>query len=621
MADELWARLGIPIGLAFFTINGATRRDRRVLPQPRRLDRVRARPRCLGRAEGREPGAGEPRARRRGVRRQPAGRPADPTSIVPIDECYRMVGTVKAAWEGISGGQRGRRGDRGLLQRASGSAARMSATPRTECRSHSRRSRRCRRRNGAGAGLRGGAGAGVRDRLGRAGAALGRADAAVQRPDHDRAGAAGVRGRADGAVHGRARQALVRRRASASASRSCSARRSAGPRPPARSAGPRSRRWSRASRAPASSRWTCQCTLRPRAGVGEVLRLARRAARSRSAIHFNGSVFYEEDGRPRPGRADPVGPLDPLRHADRGVAGDDRRAPPQSRLDPARDRDRRAHPERARPGSARPPSTPASPSCSTRRRTGELVEKPLETLVDSLLYEGYALYPYTPGATKNATPTPFGIVYPPAYAEGNPATFDHLRAECVLAAPEAAKLTGTRAVPAGRRASATRATERRLELPATDARGPRRMTGVGTTFEFDGEERIEGRVRLRAELLDGDLARVRMCVHNTHRDRRRRGPRPRRGPALEPDLDAGGDRDLAAGASSRRSSATGAGRRGGGGLRERQHLPGARQPVRHGDPRCRVRAARPSRRWRRRASATCSTTPRSRRRCCSTSTR
>ena len=34
--------------------------------------------------------------------------------------------------------------------------------------------------------------------------------------------------------------------------------------------------------------------------------------------------------------------------------------------------------------------------------------------VDSLLYEGYALYPYTPGAAKNSTPTPFGIVYPPA---------------------------------------------------------------------------------------------------------------------------------------------------------------------------------------------------------------
>ena len=34
----------------------------------------------------------------------------------------------------------------------------------------------------------------------------------------------------------------------------------------------------------------------------------------------------------------------------------------------------------------------------------------VDRLVSSLLYEGYALYPYTPGATKNATPTPLGIV-------------------------------------------------------------------------------------------------------------------------------------------------------------------------------------------------------------------
>jgi len=55
-----------------------------------------------------------------------------------------------------------------------------------------------------------------------------------------------------------------------------------------------------------------------------------------------------------------------------------------------------------------------------------LSDEGLERLVDSLLWEGYALYPYTPGATKNATPTPFGIVYPPAYAAGAPTTFDHI---------------------------------------------------------------------------------------------------------------------------------------------------------------------------------------------------
>ena len=48
----------------------------------------------------------------------------------------------------------------------------------------------------------------------------------------------------------------------------------------------------------------------------------------------------------------------------------------------------------------------------------------LEELLGTLLFEGYALYPYTPGATKNATPTPFGIVYPPAYAQPDA---EHLR--------------------------------------------------------------------------------------------------------------------------------------------------------------------------------------------------
>ena len=56
----------------------------------------------------------------------------------------------------------------------------------------------------------------------------------------------------------------------------------------------------------------------------------------------------------------------------------------------------------------------------------------LEELVDTLLYEGYALYPYTPGATKNATPTPFGIVYPPAYAQALDTTYDHLELRCVV---------------------------------------------------------------------------------------------------------------------------------------------------------------------------------------------
>jgi hypothetical protein len=138
----------------------------------------------------------------------------------------------------------------------------------------------------------------------------------------------------------------------------------------------------------------------------------------------------------------------------------------------------------------------------------------VERLLSTLLYEGYALYPYTPGAIKNATPTPFGIVYPPAYAEGLATTFDHVRLECVLVAEPEAEL---RATVRFLQASGERhqARERRLELgPA--AVGDLAGDGVGETFAFDGTSEVRGRVRMRCEPLDEPrLWRVRACVHNT----------------------------------------------------------------------------------------------------------
>ena len=67
--------------------------------------------------------------------------------------------------------------------------------------------------------------------------------------------------------------------------------------------------------------------------------------------------------------------------------------------------------------------------------------EPLEQLIDALLYEGYALYPYTPAAAKNATPTPFGILYPPAYAAALDSTFERLELRCELQAPPGAVLS------------------------------------------------------------------------------------------------------------------------------------------------------------------------------------
>jgi hypothetical protein len=126
----------------------------------------------------------------------------------------------------------------------------------------------------------------------------------------------------------------------------------------------------------------------------------------------------------------------------------------------------------------------------------------LDELVDTLLYEGYALYPYTPGAVKNATPTPFGIVYPPVYAAGSASTFDHLRLECVLRPDGAATVTATVRFlqAAGERHQGV---ERRLELGGDAPARP---------FRFDG---LTGRARVRTDPLTGGLVRVRACVHNT----------------------------------------------------------------------------------------------------------
>jgi hypothetical protein len=118
----------------------------------------------------------------------------------------------------------------------------------------------------------------------------------------------------------------------------------------------------------------------------------------------------------------------------------------------------------------------------------------LDELVDTLLYEGYALYPYTPGATKNATPTPFGIVYPPAYAAGSGATFDHLQIECLC---DGSSVSGEVHFlqASGERHQGE---ARRIDLPAA---------GVVREFDFDG---LRGTASLA---LEGGRMRIRVENH------------------------------------------------------------------------------------------------------------
>ena len=135
----------------------------------------------------------------------------------------------------------------------------------------------------------------------------------------------------------------------------------------------------------------------------------------------------------------------------------------------------------------------------------------LEELLRTLLYEGYALYPYTPGAAKNATPTPFGIAYPPAYAAAVPTAHDRLRlcgvVRCDGPATVAADVRLLVATPDG---PAHAAGEHRLELgplplDADAALHTDRRLAAGA---------VRGRLRLRAEPAGDGLARVAICVKN-----------------------------------------------------------------------------------------------------------
>jgi hypothetical protein len=118
----------------------------------------------------------------------------------------------------------------------------------------------------------------------------------------------------------------------------------------------------------------------------------------------------------------------------------------------------------------------------------------MNDLVDSLLYEGYALYPYTQGATKNATPTPFGIVYPPAYARTLESTFDHLELQCVVEGDTRVTAEVRFLLPSGERHVAE----------------PQRIEGVGD-FEVGG---LRVLTALEASALDGGRSRVSYRVEN-----------------------------------------------------------------------------------------------------------
>jgi hypothetical protein len=67
----------------------------------------------------------------------------------------------------------------------------------------------------------------------------------------------------------------------------------------------------------------------------------------------------------------------------------------------------------------------------------------LEALARTVLYEGYALYPYKRSAVKNTKPVLLGVVYPRDYADSHPPAASFMQTECLLRATTAAELEFT----------------------------------------------------------------------------------------------------------------------------------------------------------------------------------
>lgn len=103
LSDELWAAFGVPIGLAFFMRSTSTGAIVGLYPSPAGATECELDLEAWERLVALNPVLDDldPDAEALIVNRL-----ADPHLhvIAPLDDCYRLVGIIKATWEGISGG-------------------------------------------------------------------------------------------------------------------------------------------------------------------------------------------------------------------------------------------------------------------------------------------------------------------------------------------------------------------------------------------------------------------------------------------------------------------------------------------------------------------------------------
>jgi hypothetical protein len=104
MADEIWTAFQIPIGLAFMMRSSVTRGVVALYPSPVGATESELELTAWGALREANPilDQMEPDAEALIVNRTG---PEHQYAIVPVDQCYKMVGLIKSRWEGITGGR------------------------------------------------------------------------------------------------------------------------------------------------------------------------------------------------------------------------------------------------------------------------------------------------------------------------------------------------------------------------------------------------------------------------------------------------------------------------------------------------------------------------------------
>ena len=139
----------------------------------------------------------------------------------------------------------------------------------------------------------------------------------------------------------------------------------------------------------------------------------------------------------------------------------------------------------------------------------------LRAIANTVLYEGYMLYPYRPSALKNQRPGwSFGSLLPAAYVAANPGEGSFMSAQVLASTEDNAALEIEARFLQLHDDDAEGMTEHSVEAQA--AVGELLRNAQTVPFHFESKQSpIEGALEIRAELVSEKLARISLSLCNT----------------------------------------------------------------------------------------------------------